>query len=158
MQPAPHYYDIHQPLAAPDVLADVSASGVDAMARDLCTYCMVAEQAASPRPVDGFAASPAFNNGPHVPIAGAVPSEEQRTRSASPLSRSGARRGAEHIDWSDSWAWPSGGARHHHTDGTLHHGRKGGGHPRRPVADSPRPVAGRHRYGDAPILGSNSIG
>ncbi|MDE3206368.1 MAG: nucleotidyl transferase AbiEii/AbiGii toxin family protein [Acidobacteriota bacterium] len=66
---ARHYYDVHQLLAASDVLADVAASGVDVMARDVCTYSIAAEQAASPRPVDGFAASPAFNNGPHVPIA-----------------------------------------------------------------------------------------
>ena len=52
-----------------DVLNDVAASGVDVMARDVCTYSIAAEQAASPRPVDGFAASPAFNNGRHIRIA-----------------------------------------------------------------------------------------
>lgn len=66
---ARHYYDIHQLLARPEILAGVHESGITILARDVCTYSQAADMPAVPRPHDGFATSPAFTDGPHLGVA-----------------------------------------------------------------------------------------
>jgi predicted nucleotidyltransferase component of viral defense system len=56
-----HYYDVYQLLNRPEILAEVSLLGVDALARDVVvTYSTAADLPASARPSGGFATSPAF--------------------------------------------------------------------------------------------------
>jgi hypothetical protein len=59
-QTARHYYDIHELLAHPNILEELVAYGIDALARDIVTYSSIAELPATARPADGFANSPAF--------------------------------------------------------------------------------------------------
>lgn len=66
---ARHYYDVHQLLARPEIIAGVREHGIAILARDVCTYSRVADMPAADRPHGGFGASPAFNDGPHVSSA-----------------------------------------------------------------------------------------
>lgn len=52
-----------------DMLVVLPTRGSDVMARDVCTYSLAARLAASPRPVKGFAARPAFAGSQHLPFA-----------------------------------------------------------------------------------------
>jgi Nucleotidyl transferase AbiEii toxin, Type IV TA system len=60
---ARHYYDVYQLLGKPDIIEEVAALGIDALARDVVTYSTAAELPASARPAEGFASSPAFTPG-----------------------------------------------------------------------------------------------
>jgi hypothetical protein len=64
-----HYYDVHQLISRPEIIAGTHEYGIAILARDVCTYSRAADQDAVDRPTDGFAASPAFNDGPHVAAA-----------------------------------------------------------------------------------------
>lgn len=66
---ARHYYDVHQLLTRPEILAGIHEYGIAILARDVCTYSRAADMPAEDRPTDGFATSPAFNDGPHVTAA-----------------------------------------------------------------------------------------
>lgn len=66
---ARHYYDVHQLLTRPEILAGIHEHGIAILARDVCTYSRAADMAAVDRPGQGFAVSPAFNGGPHVAAA-----------------------------------------------------------------------------------------
>lgn len=66
---ARHYYDVHQLLARPEIVAGIQEHGIGILARDVCTYSAAADMPASPRPRDGFASSPAFTDGPHLGAA-----------------------------------------------------------------------------------------
>lgn len=66
---ARHYYDVHQLLARPEIVAGIREHGIAILARDVCTYSRAADMPATDRPTDGFAISPAFNNGLHVAAA-----------------------------------------------------------------------------------------
>lgn len=66
---ARHYYDVHQLLTRPEVLAGIHEHGIGILARDVCTYSRAADMAALDRPSGGFASSPAFDDGPHVTAA-----------------------------------------------------------------------------------------
>lgn len=66
---ARHYYDAHQLLTRPEILAGIHEHGIAILARDVCTYSRAADMPATDRPSDGFATSPAFNDGPHVAAA-----------------------------------------------------------------------------------------
>lgn len=66
---ARHYYDIHQLLTRPEILAGIHEHGIAILARDVCTYSRAADMPAADRPSDGFATSPAFNDGPHIAAA-----------------------------------------------------------------------------------------
>jgi hypothetical protein len=66
---ARHYYDVHQLVIRPEIVAGIHENGIAILARDVCTYSRAAAQDAVDRPSDGFAASPAFNDGPHVGAA-----------------------------------------------------------------------------------------
>lgn len=66
---ARHYYDVHQLLTRPEILAGIHEHGIAILARDVCTYSRAADMPAADRPTDGFATSPAFNDGPHVAAA-----------------------------------------------------------------------------------------
>lgn len=63
---ARHYYDVRQLLTRPEILAGIHEHGIGILARDVCTYSRAADMPAADRPSDGFATSPAFNDGPHV--------------------------------------------------------------------------------------------
>jgi hypothetical protein len=63
---ARHFYDVHQLVVRPEILAGVHECGVAILARDVCTYSRAADQPALDRPADGFASSPAFRDGPHT--------------------------------------------------------------------------------------------
>ena len=58
---ARHYYDVFQLLGKPEIVAEVAAHGIDALARDVVTYSTAADLPASARPSGGFAMSPAFD-------------------------------------------------------------------------------------------------
>jgi hypothetical protein len=60
---ARHYYDVHELLGRPEVVAEIATHGIDALARDVVTYSTAAELPASARPAGGFANSPAFTLG-----------------------------------------------------------------------------------------------
>ncbi|MBA3741510.1 nucleotidyl transferase AbiEii/AbiGii toxin family protein [Sporichthya sp.] len=66
---ARHYYDVHQLLARPEIVADIGEHGIAILARDVCTYSHAADMPARPRPTGGFAASPAFTDSPHLAAA-----------------------------------------------------------------------------------------
>lgn len=66
---ARHYYDVHQLLVRPEILAGIHEHGIAILARDVCTYSRAADMPAVDRPSEGFAVSPAFTNGPHVAAA-----------------------------------------------------------------------------------------
>jgi len=66
---ARHYYDVHQLLARPEILAGIHEHGIAILSRDVCTYSRAAALPAVDRPTTGFAASPAFSDGPHVALA-----------------------------------------------------------------------------------------
>jgi hypothetical protein len=66
---ARHYYDVHQLLTRPEILAGIHEHGIAILARDVCTYSRAADMPAVDRPGEGFAVSPAFNNGPQVAAA-----------------------------------------------------------------------------------------
>lgn len=66
---ARHYYDVHQLLTRPEILAGIHEHGIAILARDVCTYSRDADMPAIDRPGAGFAVSPAFNHGPHVAAA-----------------------------------------------------------------------------------------
>jgi hypothetical protein len=66
---ARHYYDVHQLLARPEILAGIYEHGIAILARDVCTYSHAADMPASPRPHEGFATSPAFTDGPQLEAA-----------------------------------------------------------------------------------------
>ncbi len=66
---ARHYYDVHQLLTRPEIVAGIHEVGIAMLARDVCTYSRAAEMPAVDRPTPGFSSSPAFNDGPHVAIA-----------------------------------------------------------------------------------------
>jgi hypothetical protein len=66
---ARHYYDVHQLLTRPEIIAGIHEHGIAILARDVCTYSRAADQDALDRPGEGFAASPAFNDGPHAEAA-----------------------------------------------------------------------------------------
>jgi Nucleotidyl transferase AbiEii toxin, Type IV TA system len=57
---ARHYYDVHQLIGRPEVVAEVAKLGVDALARDVTTYSTAADLPTAARPIGGFANSPAF--------------------------------------------------------------------------------------------------
>lgn len=63
---ARHYYDVHQLLTRPEVLAGIHEHGIAILARDVCTYSRAADMPAAERPGEGFSVSLAFNDGPHV--------------------------------------------------------------------------------------------
>jgi len=63
---ARHFYDVHQLVIRPEILAGVHECGVAILARDVCTYSRAADMPAVDRPAGGFASSPAFNVGPHL--------------------------------------------------------------------------------------------
>ncbi len=63
---ARHYYDVYQLLGHPDVFDEIREVGIGILARDVVTYSAAAALAAEPRPRAGFAASPAFADGPHL--------------------------------------------------------------------------------------------
>ena len=63
---ARHYYDVHQLLARTEILAGIHEHGIAILARDVCTYSRAADMPAADRPSEGFATSPAFNDGPHI--------------------------------------------------------------------------------------------
>lgn len=63
---ARHFYDVHQLLARPEVLAGLYEHGIAILSRDVCTYSRAADMEAIDRPTQGFSASPAFSGGPHV--------------------------------------------------------------------------------------------
>lgn len=63
---ARHFYDVHQLVVRPEIIAGVHECGVAILARDVCTYSRAADMPAVDRPTGGFASSPAFNDGPHV--------------------------------------------------------------------------------------------
>lgn len=75
MDPAPavraarHFYDVERLLGQPPVLERLADADVSVLARDVCTYSTVAGRPATPRPVAGFATSPAFGDGPHLSLA-----------------------------------------------------------------------------------------
>jgi hypothetical protein len=58
---ARHYYDVFQLLGRPEIVAEVAAHGIDALARDVVVYSTAADLPASARPASGFATSPAFD-------------------------------------------------------------------------------------------------
>jgi len=66
---ARHYYDVHQLVTRREIIAGIHEHGIAILARDACAYSRAAEQDAVDRPSVGFAASPAFNDGPHVGAA-----------------------------------------------------------------------------------------
>lgn len=66
MRGARHFYDVHQLLKRPEVVAGVNEVGVAALARDVCMYSREAGLPADERPRDGFAESPAFTGGGHT--------------------------------------------------------------------------------------------
>jgi hypothetical protein len=66
---ARHYYDVHQLVTRPEILAGVSEQGIAILARDVCTYSRAADMPAAERPRGGFGTSPAFTSGPHVGVA-----------------------------------------------------------------------------------------
>lgn len=66
---ARHFYDVHQLLTRPGVVAGIHEHGIAILARDVCTYSRVAELPAIDRPREGFSVSPAFTDGPHVAAA-----------------------------------------------------------------------------------------
>jgi len=66
---ARHYYDVHQLLVRPEIVAGLHETGIAILARDVCTYSRAADMPAVDRPSDGFATSPAFGDGPHVAAA-----------------------------------------------------------------------------------------
>lgn len=63
---ARHYYDLHQLLVRPEILAGIHEHGIAILARDVCIYSRAADMPAVDRPSEGFAVSPAFNEGPHI--------------------------------------------------------------------------------------------
>jgi urease gamma subunit len=63
---ARHYYDIHQLLGQAEVANEIRDVGIAILARDVFTYSTAAALAAEPRPLAGFARSPAFTDGPHL--------------------------------------------------------------------------------------------
>ena len=66
---ARHYYDVHQLLANPAVVAAMNVIGIETLSRDVYTYSTAAGLPADPRPAGGFANSPAFTNGQHLAAA-----------------------------------------------------------------------------------------
>lgn len=66
---ARHYYDVHQLLVRPEILAGIHEHGIAILARDVCTYSRATHMPTEDRPNEGFAVSPAFTNGPHVAAA-----------------------------------------------------------------------------------------
>jgi nucleotidyltransferase AbiEii toxin of type IV toxin-antitoxin system len=66
---ARHFYDVERLLDRPLVLERLADADVSVLARDVCTYSTVAGRPALPRPAAGFATSPAFSGGPHLPLA-----------------------------------------------------------------------------------------
>lgn len=66
---ARHFYDVHQLLLRPEIVAGINEQGIAILARDVCTYSEAADMPASPRPSAGFSASPAFTDGPHLAAA-----------------------------------------------------------------------------------------
>jgi hypothetical protein len=66
---ARHYYDVHQLLTRPEILAGIHEHGISILARDVCTYSRAAGMPTLERPGQGFATSPAFNDGPHLAAA-----------------------------------------------------------------------------------------
>ena len=66
---ARHYYDVHQLLANPAVVAAMNVIGIETLTRDVYTYSTAAGLPADPRPAGGFANSPAFTNGQHLAAA-----------------------------------------------------------------------------------------
>lgn len=73
---ARHYYDVHQLLIRPEIIAGIQEQGITILARDVCTYSQAAGMPADPRPSGGFANSPAFTDGPHL---AATQSEYERS-------------------------------------------------------------------------------
>lgn len=63
---ARHFYDVYRLLARPEVRLGVVEAGIAALSRDVWTYSNAAALPAEHRPVGGFAASPAFTDGPHM--------------------------------------------------------------------------------------------
>lgn len=63
---ARHYYDVHRLLSVDYVLDALSNGSVEIIARDVCTYSKEADHDFVPRPAGGFAASPAFADGPMI--------------------------------------------------------------------------------------------
>lgn len=63
---ARHYYDVHRLLSVEYVLDALSNGSVEIIARDVCTYSKEADRDFVPRPAGGFAASPAFADGPMI--------------------------------------------------------------------------------------------
>ena len=69
---ARHYYDIWCLLNDTDTLAALEESPADVLAREVVTFTQAAGLATSSRPVDGFAASPAFNPSGNTPAQAAL--------------------------------------------------------------------------------------
>lgn len=65
---ARHYYDVHQLLGHPEILNEVARSNVTILAHDVYTYSKLADRPVEQRPAEGFAASPAFMNGPYMDL------------------------------------------------------------------------------------------
>lgn len=64
---ARHYYDVFCLLGAPVVQAELNTGTMAMLAREVTTHSEAWDLPAAPRPDGGFAASPAFTNGAHLP-------------------------------------------------------------------------------------------
>lgn len=120
---ARHYYDVHQLLVRPEIVAGLHETGIAILARDVCTYSRAADMPADDdRPNDGFAASPALSDGPHTVAAHAEYDERVRPVLLWPGADAPTSEGCvDHRFISIRWSNESRrGPRRHPTPGTRH--------------------------------------